>query len=123
MVGGAHVAALDRGPAPGSLPAGVSGELDALAADPDAGLAERGETLKYDASTVADAAPAVNTFAELWAATPNGQNEHALESRILRVAVPIRVGAITLDLIQADPAINWGSQFPAKWGPGGARGT
>lgn len=76
-------------------------------------------TLEYDVRTVAEAAQKINAFASVWAETPMGQNEHALESRILRGAVPIKMDGRELALIRPDPAVNWGSQFPTKWGPGG----
>lgn len=47
------------------------------------------------------------------------QNEHALESRILRGAVTLNIDGTRLDLVQDDPHVNWGSQFPTKWGPEG----
>ena len=45
-------------------------------------------------------------------------DEHALESRVLRGAVPVAVqSGTTLALLKRDPVVNWGSQFPTRWGP------
>lgn len=46
------------------------------------------------------------------------QNEHVLESRILRGDVAVTVDAGILERIRPDPVVNWGSQFPTVWGPG-----
>lgn len=65
----------------------------------------------------------ITAFATPWQAlgqTRPDHDEHALESRILRGATPIPVGGAPLSLIQEDDGVvNWGSQFPTKWGPGG----
>jgi hypothetical protein len=48
------------------------------------------------------------------------QDEHALESRILRDAASVTVNNTRLALIATEPmTVNWGSQFPCKWGPSG----
>lgn len=66
------------------------------------------------------AAAKVQAFAEAWHAKVGGKaNEHALESRILRGDVPVVVNGRRLELIKPDRGVNWGSQFPTKWGPGG----
>ncbi|WP_457202666.1 hypothetical protein [Nocardioides sp. HB32] len=66
------------------------------------------------------AADLIRTFASRWAAIAGGrQNEHVLESRILRGSVPVKVAVGTLELIKPDVAVNWGSQFPTIWGPKG----
>lgn len=52
---------------------------------------------------------------------PIKQNEHALESRILRAATQVTTkSGIQLQVIREDPRVNWGSQFPTKWGRGGS---
>lgn len=69
-----------------------------------------------------EAARVISTFAAQWhslGATYIDQDEHALESRILRGAAPIEIDGKPLSLIRPDPVVNWGSQFPTKWGPGG----
>ena len=44
------------------------------------------------------------------------QDEHALESRILRGAVPVELSDGTrLELLRPDSLVNWGSQFPTLW--------
>jgi hypothetical protein len=69
------------------------------------------------------AAQTITSFATSWHApgqTRAEQDEHALESRILRGATPIHVDNEPLALIRKDDGVvNWGSQFPTKWGPGG----
>ena len=74
--------------------------------------------------------PADHTIRQAWL-DPNGkqQNEHALESRILRGYTPIDVpGVGTLELIppprrDLERYVNWGSQFPTLWGTGGRTAT
>lgn len=73
------------------------------------------------------AAAAISAFADVWlppvapdGATPLRQNEHALESRILRGVVPIRIGGRELDVLRPSDTVNWGSQFPTKWGRDGS---
>lgn len=72
------------------------------------------------ASSVEAAATVLRRFASLWLDASAGheaeQNEHALESRILRGAVPVALPDGTeLAMIRPDPLINWGSQFPTQW--------
>lgn len=78
-----------------------------------------------DPASIDNAAAIISGFASQWhqPAThkAGSQNEHALESRILRGAIPIEVDGTTLDLIRPnDGVVNWGSQFPTKWGHGGS---
>ena len=76
--------------------------------------------IPIDAGSVVEAADLIRRFAQRWAAIAGGkQNEHVLESRILRGSVPVRVHGGTLALIKPDIAVNWGSQFPTIWGPSG----
>ncbi|WP_034623236.1 hypothetical protein [Cellulomonas sp. URHE0023] len=50
-------------------------------------------------------------------ATIGLQDEHALESRILRGTVPLFTpDGQSLELIRSHPVVNWGSQFPTRWG-------
>ena len=80
-----------------------------------------------DPGASAAAARQITRFATAWL-DPNGkqQNEHALESRILRGYTPIDVpGVGTLELIppprrDLERYVNWGSQFPTLWGTGGS---
>lgn len=80
-----------------------------------------------DERALARAAATIDRFADAWLpAQPNGtatrleQNEHALESRILRGDVPIRAGGRDLQLLRKHDTVNWGSQFPTKWGREGS---
>ena len=74
-----------------------------------------------------DAAHRVGLFATSWLAQPETpgagparQDEHALESRILRGAVPLTTDVNdVLQLLRPHPQVNWGSQFPTRWGHGG----
>lgn len=76
--------------------------------------------LEFDASKLAHAAAKLQAFARAWNEKAGGRpNEHALESRILRGDVPVIVGGRPLELIEPDPRVSWGSQFPTKWGPCG----
>ena len=68
---------------------------------------------------------ALRKFAKVWLPMPNPdpavtikQNEHALESRILRgfVGITTPVGASLALIRPNDGIVNWGSQFPTKWG-------
>jgi hypothetical protein len=79
-----------------------------------------------DPGAIAAAVRQITRFAVAWL-NPGGtqQNEHALESRILRGHTPIDVpGVGVLDLIppptrDLEGYVNWGSQFPTLWGTGG----
>lgn len=77
------------------------------------------EVTEEDAS-VDRAVREINRFADAWGdilAAGTKQNEHALESRILRGAVPITVSTGELHLIGGrDTRVSWGSQFPTRWG-------
>ena len=74
-----------------------------------------------------DAAHRVGLFAASWLAQPDAcgagpaqQDEHALESRILRGAVTLTTNDNSvLELLWPHPEVNWGSQFPTRWGQGG----
>ncbi len=85
----------------------------------DAPLAD----LRDDPNSIRTAARGLNDFAQAWLA-PSGQgaavvrqqNEHALESRILRGTCTVRVDTGPLQLLQPDSVTNWGSQFPTRWG-------
>ncbi len=76
--------------------------------------------LLFDTATVAGAADKIREFAARWKDKAGGeQNEHVLESRILRGEIDVTIGGRRLELIRHDDSIvNWGSQFPTKWGPG-----
>jgi hypothetical protein len=78
--------------------------------------------------SVDTSAAALNRFAEAWAEVLSGSgkhNEHALESRVLRGLVPVRTSSGALDLLRGSDAarVNWGSQFPTRWGRTNARGA
>lgn len=73
-------------------------------------------------SDATEAASMITSFASAWqalGATSADHDEHALESRILRGATAVDVAGRSLTLIERDPIVNWGSQFPTKWGPAG----
>jgi hypothetical protein len=81
-----------------------------------------------DDRSVDTVASAINRFAEAWAGVLSGSskhNEHALESRVLRGLVPVRTSSGALDLLRGSDAtrVNWGSQFPTRWGRTSARGA
>jgi hypothetical protein len=76
-----------------------------------------------DQTRIARATTVLTAFADAWLGPagaarqePDKQNEHALESRILRGDCPIAVDGRRLELLQPDPVVNWGSQFPTRWG-------
>jgi hypothetical protein len=79
-------------------------------------------------AVLAIAAEAIRNFSEVWLPRlePGGaaaikQDEHALESRVLRGHAPVSVpGVGQPSLVREDPVVNWGSQFPTKWGRGGS---
>ncbi|MGY1640861.1 hypothetical protein ACI782_06960 [Geodermatophilus sp. SYSU D00703] len=74
-----------------------------------------------DDVSIARATEAINHFADTWekvlSARPR-HNEHALESRILRGAVPITTadGALEILRMPGTDRVSWGSQFPTRWG-------
>ncbi|MGY1842057.1 hypothetical protein [Modestobacter sp. SYSU DS0875] len=76
-----------------------------------------------DPRSVNRAARAITQFAERWHSNVvklgDRQNEHALESRILRGVVLIsHNGQESLDVLLAlaPRRVSWGSQFPTRWG-------
>jgi hypothetical protein len=76
-----------------------------------------------DEASITAATTALTMFADAWLGPagaprqePDKQNEHALESRILRGDCPVMVDGRQLQLLQPDPVTNWGSQFPTRWG-------
>jgi hypothetical protein len=75
-----------------------------------------------DDESVGRAVDVLSDFASQWLDGPASdgevrQNEHALESRILRGACPVEVSSGRLDLLQPDDGTtSWGSQFPTRWG-------
>lgn len=77
------------------------------------------DPVTVDDTSVGSAAVAVQDFAHHWGTVAEGQNEHVLESRILRGKVLISAGEQPLQPIRPDKVVNWGSQFPTKWGHGG----
>ena len=72
--------------------------------------------------SIARGAAAVRAFRDAWLRDAAGQglgrkqDEHALESRILRGVVPIEVAGSQLQLLSKSDIVNWGSQFPTIWG-------
>ena len=84
--------------------------------------------VSHGAAGISVAAEALWKFSQHWLPqvgqqgdAPIKQDEHALESRVLRGFAPVVVpGVGRLNLIRDDAAVNWGSQFPTKWGQGGS---
>lgn len=73
---------------------------------------------KLDDTRLDQAANMITRFAESWSRIAGGtQNEHVLESRILRGRTSVTTGRGALEPVRRDPHVNWGSQFPTKWGP------
>jgi hypothetical protein len=101
------------------LGVGKIGKLGDLSRERTAWIAAVGtdHTIEVPRPDTAPAVDVIRAFAEQWAGVPDGQNEHVLESRILRGAVKIAPGGTSLSLIRDDDVVNWGSQFPTKWGP------
>jgi len=90
------------------------------------GLRERHLVEEGNPESVAACVNLVRGFATAWltsgGTTRIRQNEHALESRILRGHTRLRTSSNRmLELISGQhPVVNWGSQFPTKWGRQGA---
>jgi hypothetical protein len=85
-------------------------------------LRDRHSVQVHDQASIVSGAQLLRRFAREWFRPGHSrQNEHALESRVLRGAVPLRTSeGAGLELIRGhDPLVNWGSQFPTKWGRGG----
>ena len=88
--------------------------------------AQRGRTELLEVvdtvDSIAESAAAVRAFRDVWLRADVGpalggkQDEHALESRILRGVVPIEVADNQLQLLRKSDTVNWGSQFPTMWG-------
>lgn len=118
--------------ASGWLGVGKVGKLGALSAQRQAWIAATGVdariTVTERAAELSGAAAALWKFAQQWLPRlkPDGnvpikQDEHALESRVLRGFAPVVVpGVGQLERLREDPAVNWGSQFPTKWGRQGS---
>lgn len=83
-----------------------------------------GDRYEFGPGTIKEASFVIRNFAWEWLpylapghSVDVKQNEHALESRILRGACPLTTNqGDELQLLEADPVINWGSQFPTRWG-------
>lgn len=74
-------------------------------------------TLDLTAESLDRAVHVLREFADAPGAVAGVQDEHALESRILRGAVPLGTPAgEPLELIREHDVVNWGSQFPTRWG-------
>lgn len=75
-----------------------------------------------DGASVDRAIATLSAFAPDWLGEPVSdgdvrQNEHALESRILRGTCPVQASTGALDLLRPNDGItSWGSQFPTRWG-------
>lgn len=106
----------------GSLGVGKHSQSDNVSQERETWLAvaSTDARIPLDSGTVAEAADLIRKFARRWQIRAGGhQNEHVLESRILRGSVSVQVTDGTLVLIKPDAAVNWGSQFPTIWGPAG----
>lgn len=74
-------------------------------------------TLDLTTESIDRAVRVLREFAAAPAAVAGVQDEHALESRILRGVVPLSTPTgERLELIRKDGVVNWGSQFPTRWG-------
>lgn len=120
----------------GVLDVGKPGKFDGVSAQRKAWLATGAPHALPVTSTeesINRAATVLREFANAWLpqVQPGGgaepkQDEHALESRILRGLVPIRTSdGARLTLLRPPPhvhadgpdgVVNWGSQFPTRWG-------
>lgn len=101
---------------------GAAGDSGARAAWKQAAGQAGEQRIEVTESSIADAAEILGRMADLWLAraasgtVPARQNEHALESRILRGAVTLTTAeGRTLQPIRPHPVVNWGSQFPTRW--------
>ncbi len=116
----------------GWLDVGKVGKLGDLSPQRQAWIAATGAdaplTVTGRAAELSGASAALWAFAQQWlprlkpdGAVPIKQDEHALESRVLRGLAPVVVpGVGRLERLHDDPAVNWGSQFPTKWGRQGS---
>ncbi|WP_167043427.1 hypothetical protein [Salinibacterium sp. ZJ454] len=79
--------------------------------------------IEFTADSLDTAAQVLARFATSWTGygtTPPDADEHTLESRILRGAVPVVVAdGATLQSVRPDAVVNWGAQFPTQWGESG----
>jgi hypothetical protein len=79
--------------------------------------------MQLTSAQIPAAAAAVSSFASRWLApstqAASEQDEHALESRILRGHVSVPVDGQELQLLRPHATVNWGSQFPTRWGRDG----
>jgi hypothetical protein len=79
-------------------------------------------TVADEEASIARAAAAIDAFADAWnevlADQPAKQKEHTFEARVLRGLVPVHTSTGRLELLQplGDQRVNWGSQFPTRWG-------
>ena len=103
----------------GYLDVGSIGKYGALGYERSAWLAiHPSGAFRFDDTNLDQAASMIIRFAEAWTWIAGGtQNEHVLESRILRGRTTVGTGRGALEPVRPDPHINWGSQFPTKWGP------
>ncbi len=110
----------------GTLGVGKDGKTGRTSRKRAAWVAVAGkEAVEVTPASVPSAASLIRVFAEKWrgwsskrAGEPK-QDEHALESRVLRGVVPLHLANGTrLDLLKPDSteSVNWGSQFPTRWG-------
>ncbi|MGJ9423866.1 hypothetical protein [Aeromicrobium sp. CF3.5] len=105
-----------------ALGVGKDGKSGAQSRQRAAWVDSTGNAMPLITSDASEAVREIAKFATSWqnpGTTKLEQDEHALESRILRGETPIQINGRLLSLIESDPVVNWGSQFPTKWGPGG----
>ena len=104
------------------LNVGRQGKVGGQSSQRSAWIAATGSGSPVATGSATDAAALISKFVKDWRALGSvvvDQNEHALESRILRGQTPITAAGNALSLIKPDGVVNWGSQYPTKWGPGG----
>jgi hypothetical protein len=111
----------------GTLNVGKVGKLGAVGPEKAAWIAEAGADPLHvtvrDELSLGHAAEVLKRYAIARMPEPIGDveaehDEHALESRILRGLVPLATSDGTpLGLLRGrDELVNWGSQFPTRWG-------
>src|SRR4051812_1818890 len=104
-----------------TLQVGKDGKHGARSPQRIAWVDATGHDAPLELGSASSAARTIDAFTQAWHArsTSEDHDEHALESRILRGQTPIHVDGRQLSRIDPDDVVNWGSQFPTKWGPGG----
>jgi hypothetical protein len=104
------------------LSVGKDGKSGGQSRQRESWVGATGHAVPLVTDKAAEAARVISTFAAHWhglGAEHVDHDEHALESRILRGATSIEIDGKPLSVLRSDRVVNWGSQFPTKWGPAG----